>query len=102
MASNAQVAEMSKASGLQENYDAWRHDVQHYHESKKNLQFVQEPYRKVTNAHVKQQEVQYNPITQTFTDPSREQHVKQIEQQNMVETLAQNKVSRPRGKLCRC
>ena len=63
MASNAQVAELSKQAGLQENYDSWRADVQQYQQSKQNLQYVQEPYRKVTNAHVKNQEVQYNPIT---------------------------------------
>ncbi len=47
-----------------------------------------EPYRKVTNAHVKRQEVEYNPITQTFTDPKKENMVKGIEQLNTVETLA--------------
>jgi len=41
---------------------------------------VPEPYRKVTNAHVKRKEVEYNPITQTFTDPGREQAVRDIEQ----------------------
>lgn len=38
-----------------------------------------EPYRKVTNAHVKAQEVEYNPITQTFANPQREQQVRNIE-----------------------
>ena len=92
MASNAQVAEMSKQTGLQENYANWAREVNAYTEAKQNLQYVQEPYRKVTNAHIKAQEVQYNPITQVFTDPGREAQVKQIEQRNMVETLAQNKV----------
>jgi hypothetical protein len=46
---------------------------------------------KVTNAHVKAQEVQYNPITQTFSDPSRESNVRQIEEQNMTDVLAKNK-----------
>ena len=66
--SNANLAETALANGLQDNYLAWRDEVHKYQDQKKNIQFVQEPYRKVTNEHIKRQEVQYNPITQTFTD----------------------------------
>ena len=45
------------------NYDAWRQEVQNYTASKKTQQYVQEPYHKVTNEHVKRKEVEYNPIT---------------------------------------
>lgn len=83
--------ETIKAVGLEDGYDAWRREVIAYDEAKKNLQFVPEPYKKVTNEFIKRQEVQYNPITQRFTDPEREDKVKQVEQQNQLEVLAQNK-----------
>ena len=57
------LADASKAAGLEENYESWRKDVQNYHEAKKTQQYVPEPYRKVTNEHVKRKEVEYNPIT---------------------------------------
>lgn len=84
--------EAGRAHGLGDGYDAWKRDVQGYTETKKNFQGVAEPYKKVTTAHVKQQEVKYNPITQKFTDPSRETQVRNIETDNMVDVLAQNKV----------
>ena len=62
-AGNASVAEISRAVGLADNYDAWRREVQEITASKKTLQYVPDPYRKVTNAHVKRKEVEYNPIT---------------------------------------
>ncbi len=77
---------------MADGYEAWRREVNDYQEKKQNFQHVPEPYVKVTNAHVKRQEVEYNPITQTFTDPKKENMVKGIEQLNTVETLAQNKV----------
>ena len=80
--------EIGNASGLQEGYAQWCADVNQYTQAKQNIQFKQEPYHKVTNAHVKAQEVQYNPITQTFTDPQRESKVRNVEQQNALETLA--------------
>jgi len=69
--SNA-LAETNKVFGLDDGYDAWKRDFSAYETQKKNFQGAAEPYHKVTTAHVKAQEVQYNPITQTFTDPSRE------------------------------
>ena len=66
--------------GIADNYDAWRRDIQGYHESKKSLQFVQEPYNKVSAKTVKAKEVEYNPITQTFSNPAREQQVRNLEQ----------------------
>ena len=87
------LGETAKASGLADGYDQWKREVNAYTEAKQNFVGKAEPYRKVTNAHVKAQEVQYNPITQVFTDPTRESQVRQIESQNMVDVLAQNKVS---------
>ena len=92
--SNA-LAEMNKIMGLHDGYDNWKRDVSAYVETKKNFQGVAEPYHKVTNAHVKAQEVQYNPITQTFTNPQRESQIRDIEAQKMVDVLAQNKVRAP-------
>ena len=89
----AQLNEANKAVGLEDNYDSWRKDVQNYHEAKKTLQYVPDPYRKVTNEHVKRKEVEYNPITQTFTNADREREVQKLEEANKIETLAQNKVS---------
>ena len=88
--SNA-LAETNRAVGLTDGYAEWQKDVVNYASTKKNFQGQAEPYRKVTSEFVKKQEVQYNPITQTFTDPKREAQVRQQEQQAMVETLAQNK-----------
>jgi len=58
-----------KAVGLADGYSAWQKDVSSYGEAKKNFQGTAEPYRKVTSQFVKAKEVEYNPITQTFTDP---------------------------------
>jgi hypothetical protein len=69
--SNA-LAETNKIHGLDDGYDQWKRDFSTYETQKKNFQGVPIPNTKVTTAHVKAQEVQYNPITQTFTDPSRE------------------------------
>lgn len=85
MSSNAQqqqqptLAEANRATGMVDGYDAWRREINDYQEKKQNFQQVPEPYRKVTNAHVKAQEVEYNPITQTFANPQREQQVRNIE-----------------------
>lgn len=82
------MTENSNALGIPNNYDEWKREVNNYTETKKNFQGQAEPYRKVTNAHVKAMEVQYNPITQTFTNQERENHVRQIENQNQIDVLA--------------
>lgn len=79
MATNNALADTNRAVGLTDGYDDWKHDVTTYHDTKKNFQGRAEPYKKVTTEFVKNQEVQYNPITQTFTDPTRESQVKQVE-----------------------
>lgn len=87
---NAPV-DASQVQGMKDGYAEWARDVNAYTEAKKNFQGKAEPYRKVTNEWVKKQEVQYNPITQTFTDAARENQVKKIEQTNQIEVLAKNK-----------
>ena len=84
-----------RAADMHNGYASWKQDLQHYETTKKNFQGVPEPYKKVTSAFVKGQEVLYNPITQTYSDPQREAQTKQLEKQNMIDVLAQNKVSGP-------
>lgn len=88
--SNA-LNEAAQAVGLTDGYNAWRSEVNNYAETKKNFQGVAEPYKKVTSQFVKAKEVEYNPITQTFTNPAREQQVRDIEAKNSLEVLAHNK-----------
>lgn len=88
--SNA-LAHTNNANGLTDNYNSWKQDITQYHSAKQSLQGQPEPYRKVTAEFVKRTEVEYNPITQTFTNPQREAQVRQAEQQAIVEQLAQNK-----------
>ena len=88
--SNA-LEETNRNYGLANGYNEWASSVNQYATAKQNFQGQAEPYRKVTSEFVKKQEVQYNPITQTFTDPQRETQVRNVEQRNMVEVLAQNK-----------
>ena len=91
MATSNALGDTNRAVGLQDGYNEWKRNITSYDETKKNFQGQAEPYRKVTSEFVKRQEVQYNPITQTFTDPQRESQIKQVEQQNSVEVLAKNK-----------
>ena len=92
MATNSNaLVETNKQFGLQNGYNDWSSDIRNYQDQKRNYNAQPEPYKKVTSEHVKRQEVQYNPITQTFTDPSRESQVRNIEQKNLTEVLAQNK-----------
>jgi hypothetical protein len=71
----------------------WRSDVADYIDKKKNLQFVQPPYKKVTHEFMKAQDVIYNPITQKYTNPIHETKVAEFEKQNFIDVLAKNKVS---------
>lgn len=50
-----------------------------------------DPYKKVTNAYIKAQDVVYNPITQKYSDPQREHSTLNVERQNMTDVLAKNK-----------
>ena len=85
----------NSAVGTQDGYEAWKQDVNQYTQSKKEFQGVPEPYKKVTSAFQKGQDVSYNPNTQTYSDKQREQQVRDLEQRNMLEVLAKNKVSDP-------
>ena len=87
------ATETAKNAGLTDGYGNWRNEMDDYIYKKTNFQGVPEPYKKVTNAFVKSQEVLYNPITQTFTNKEKEDQVRQMERQNMTDVLAQNKVS---------
>jgi len=62
-----------------------------YVEKKQNFQGVPDPYKKVTNAYIKAQDVVYNPITQKYSDPQREHSTLNVERQNMTDVLAKNK-----------
>ena len=62
-------ADTNQAVGLKDGYNDWKRDIVSYHEAKKNFQGQAEPYKKVTSGFIKRLEVQYNPITQTFSDP---------------------------------
>ena len=79
MATSNALGDTNRAVGLQDGYSEWKRNITSYDETKKNFQGQAEPYRKVTSEFVKRQEVQYNPITQTFTDPQRESQIKQVE-----------------------
>ena len=50
-----------------------------------------EPYVKRTFKDMKAKETSYNPITQAFKDPSVENHIKKVEQENFIDVLAKNK-----------
>ena len=97
MLTDNNLAETGKQFGLQDGYNTWAQDMKNYTQAKKEFQGVPEPYKKVTTEFIKKQDVVYNPITQTYTDSSKEQAVRQMEKQNMVEVLAKNKVSTHEG-----
>ena len=50
-----------------------------------------DPYVKVTNQFVKEQETRYNPITQVYKDPKQEEACRKAEQDNYIDVLAKNK-----------
>jgi hypothetical protein len=85
------MGETAKGAGLGDGYMQWKKDMDDYCRKKKEFQGVPEPYKKVTNEFIKKQDVMYNPITQTYTNPSREQNMRQKENANMIEVLAKNK-----------
>ena len=66
------ATEASKNAGLADGYGSWKNDMDDYIFKKSNFVGVPEPYKKVTNAFVKGQEVLYNPITQTYTNNETE------------------------------
>lgn len=71
--------------------DEWRSTIQDYHMTKTNLQFKPEPQRRVTNQEIKQIETMYNPILQSYVDPSLESQVRRQERDGQIDTLAKNK-----------
>ena len=87
------LAETSKQFGLDDGYNRWKKDMDEYTKSKKEFVGKPDPYKKVTNEFIKKQDVLYNPITQTYTNKDQESRVREMENQNMVEVLAKNKVS---------
>ena len=88
-----QAGTMQDTAKNADGYSQWKQDIAEYTRQKKEFQGKPEPYKKVTAAFVKNEDIQYNPITQTYTDNSREKQVRDIESQNMIEVLAKNKVS---------
>ena len=46
----------------------------------------------MTAAFVKNEDIQYNPITQAYTNNDKERQVRDLENQKMTEVLAKNKV----------
>ena len=91
MASVANIGQIAEQVGLPDGLAAWKRDMADYVEKKRNFQGVAEPYKKVTQKFVKEQDVLYNPITQVYTNKETESHVKKVEQQNMIDVLAQNR-----------
>jgi hypothetical protein len=49
--------------GVQDGLQNWKNDMADYMDKKRNIQFEQPAYKKVTHEFVKAQDVIYNPIT---------------------------------------
>ena len=71
--------------------DEWRSTIQGYEMSKTGLNFRVQPQRRVTHTEIKKIETMYNPILQTYSDPSLENNVRKQEREMLIDTLAKNK-----------
>ena len=75
MASVANIGQLSQLSaqvGVPDGLTAWKKDMNDYLDKKRNFQGVPEPYKKVTTKFIKEQDVIYNPITQTYNNRDTE------------------------------
>jgi hypothetical protein len=74
------------------NYNQWLNDVKKYENEKKTLAwgYTKKPKR-VSYKEIKEKELTYNPILQTYTDQNLETHLKSKDTKNMILTLAKNK-----------
>lgn len=70
----------------------WKAYLKNYETQKTNVAWkTQPPVQRVRMADVKRLEAMYNPILQTYSDPSTESRVQAEERKAFVSTLAQNK-----------
>ena len=72
-------------------YDTWKQGMTTYEQNRTAWKEPAEPYVKRTFKDMKTKETSYNPITQTFKDPSVENHIKKVEQENFIDVIAKNK-----------
>lgn len=78
---------------LEDSVDEWRNSLTQYKESKTKLAWnTNQPVKYITEKMKKDIEAQYDPILQKYTDEHTEQQVRAREQEDLVRTLAQNKV----------
>jgi len=77
----------------QENIDQWKETMHGYKDTKQKLQWGTNPAVTYVDEKAKKElEHQYNPILQKYRDTDKESEIKKIEQDEMVHTLAKNKV----------
>lgn len=77
-----------------EHIDQWKTTMREYKETKNKLPWGTNPQISYVNEKEKKElEQQYDPILQKYRDPNRENDTKKAEQENMLLTLAKNKVN---------
>ena len=77
----------------QESIDEWKKSITQYKESKTQLQWhTNPPVSYITEKMKKEIEMEYKPISQKYTDNSKEKIMEEKEQANLIKTLAKNKV----------
>jgi hypothetical protein len=69
----------------------WSDDIKKYETSKKHLQFeVQQKPERVTHKIIKEKDLIYNPILQTYNDKQFENTLKKFEKKVLIDTVAKN------------
>jgi hypothetical protein len=72
--------------------EEWRENLKKYESEKTGYSFAGvRPPPRLTTSDMQELENRYNPILQTFTDPSIERNAQKIERDRLIETLAKNK-----------
>lgn len=72
--------------------DEWKQMIIDYSYKKTNLPWTNPPaVTRVRHSDVRELESRYNPILQTYTSPEIERHVKEVENERFIDTLAKNK-----------
>ena len=76
-----------------ENAGEWKSNIKDYEAHRKTLEWGSNPQQKmITNKVIKERDNIFNPILQVYNNKEYENGLRNVEQHDLVKTLAKNKV----------